>query len=138
MITWWVQLVESTPIENHVAVAEVLSEYVNQVEYHSEMRWGGGTCYQCSIAGEAVPLVITEILNDIQPLLGAHERMIFTRMVEQTVFDRAAVEYFIVTKAMVATFSGQALIQRARYMSRIAEETLEKAQDSFDGISEPE
>lgn len=132
MVTWWVQIAESTPIERADEVEQLLNESVGGYAEHTEANWEGNTPEYFSAMGDGL-IPLESILPDVQPLLGEHERIILSRTVMRNVIDRSAVEYFIVTRNMTATLSGRALVERAVYLSRIAEEDLEKAQKTFDG-----
>lgn len=136
MITWWLQLAEATPIERSGEVLVALNEGIASYATNVDWNWDGDIPQSWSALGDgAVP--IESVLPTLQPLLGEHERLIFVRMVLRAAINRVATEYHIVTRNLTATLSGQALVQRAVYLSRIAEEDLEKAQNAFDGHPDP-
>lgn len=124
-IQWWIQLLDSSPLENHDDI-------------RAECRWFTGaerclflwdannpTPTAIVAQGEGPPPAVYKFLEGIQHLIGRNEYMIFVVMVEAHTLDQGGVYHIVVAKNTIAKVdTGRELLAEAKAVVLDADEEL--------------
>ena len=73
MVTWWLQIVDCTPIERADELEQVLGNGIAGFATTTEWNWEGDTPEYWTAMGDGL-LPIESLLPDLQPLLGEGHR----------------------------------------------------------------
>jgi hypothetical protein len=128
-ITWWLQLKESTALENHEEIRSRVAGWAASVAtyaFSEDIIWEAGTVMptKISIQGAGPPPDISEWLQQLQPHLEDREYMIFIMTVDRDTYDSVGVHCHVLTKRIVAEISGAELAERAKHLVMAAEEEI--------------
>ncbi len=129
---WWLQLVDSTCLENHEEVRKLITTWDvgatwEDSAHRLDLVWDAASTMPTSISAcgfEGHVPDLEHYLHDIQPLLSEREYMIFLITLNHVVIDRRGVRVMVVTPRIVAEVSGMELIERARRVVLASEEEL--------------
>lgn len=135
-LVWWGQLVRSTAISQADLMREVIQEWLDTFAIEN-MRfiWAVSSAMPTAISMQAsvAPLDLGGLLEKIQPLLGDTEFMIFAEMVDGDVFNRAYVNYHLVSRFFIGDYSGDEIAKRAERAVLQLHEDLQKELDAGGG-----
>lgn len=138
---WWLQLVRSTAIERADDMRAIIQEWITGSwgglgspgnVNDARLIWAEGAVIPTAFSMQALiaPVDLDGLLERIQPLLGETEFMIFAEMVEGDVFDRAYVNYHLVSRLFIGHYSGDEIAKRAERMALELAEDLQRPPES--------
>lgn len=112
---WFMQLVDSSafeqPNEIRAAIRSWLEDDGRMIE--RQLKWDDDAPYPSTITFSGVALylpVFTNLLDELQEHLGETEYMVFTWLGNSQIFEQP-IEMYVVTKTLIATMSGRAMVQ---------------------------
>ena len=124
--TWWLQLVSSTAIENHDEMRRKIEAWVTETDKYY-VDWDPASPMPASISGYGFADFAPDVdgyLADLQGMLGDHEHMIFSVVLNHAIVDRGGIEIILITPRIIANVNGGELIERARRLVLVSEEEL--------------
>ena len=129
---WWVQLVDSSPLEKHDELREAITGWISRlillegVSYRYDWGQGSPVPAALSLQGNDAPPDIYTFLGTIQQFIGRNEYMIFVVMVEADTLNKNALRHVIVTKnALAQVRTGEELLAKAKGVVLDADEEIE-------------
>lgn len=132
---WWGQLVRSTAISQAALMREVMQEWLDELDEDvKDVRfvWAEGASIPTALSIQTIvaPIILDNLMEKIQPLLGDTEFMIFAEMAEGDVLDQAYVHYNLVSRYFIGHYSGNEIAKRAERMVLALHEDLQKELDA--------
>lgn len=130
-LMWWLQLRESTVLGHADSIRDKIESWLGDAG-DGLINWAADVPIPTAISiyGYDPPPPFHTGLEEIQPLLGDYEYMIFTAVVNQDVCDRVGVQYLVVTRRIIASASGDELYERVKQLVLRSEEELLESQNS--------
>ncbi len=114
-LQWWIQLVDSSPLENHDELRDALRWFTGAERYRYIWDETNPTPTAIVAQGNGPPPDIFKCLKDVQPLMGRNEYMVFIMIVEADTLDQSAIYHVVVAKHTIAKVeTGRELLAKAK------------------------
>ena len=125
-VQWWIQLVDSSPLENHDKLRDRLRWFtiVKRFRY----VWSESSATPTAIVSQGVgpPPDVYKFLGTVQHLMGRNEYMVFVVMVEADTLDKSSIYHVIVAKNTLARMeTGSELLASVKSTVLDVDEELE-------------
>jgi hypothetical protein len=142
-IQWWVQLVDSSPLENHDELRTACRWFTGAEHFRYE--WDMSSTIPTAIAaqGSGAPPDVHALLKSVQHLIGRNEYMIFIVMVEVDTLDPKGVFHVAVTKnTLTQVETGKELLAKAKEVlldvdEELSAESLDTTYSEFHNPCQP-
>jgi len=129
LVSWWIQLVDASPLENHDELRDQLRALccAGHADHH-RLVWDKGNPIPTAFTmqGCGAPYDFYEYLNTLRPLIGRNEYMIFIMVLAADILDQNAIYHIIVTKNALARIeTGKELLAKAKSIVLDTDEEIE-------------
>lgn len=111
-LTWWVQLVDSTTIDNWTEAKRLLELCCANNPCVAGIDWDGPLPAVIDIFGWGVPMDMESMLYEIREHLKSGEYIVLVEMVREDVFDSNSLKYYIMTDETYLVADGKKALNK--------------------------